>query len=74
MNTQARFTWDPYKEKGPFKVGDVVHADDASAILGDVTAVEDDGDSGSQDVTVVWRTTETTEDGDDLWLVERRGA
>lgn len=48
-----------------FKRGDVVYTEGASAILGDVVAVEDDG-MGGQTVTVTWRPVTTTEYGDDL--------
>jgi hypothetical protein len=43
-----------------FKVGQVVYAEGASAILGDVVAVDDEG------VTVAWRPTTTCEQPDDL--------
>jgi hypothetical protein len=48
-----------------FKPGDVVYTEGASAILGDVIAVEDDG-MGGQDVTVAWRPVTTTESDMDL--------
>jgi hypothetical protein len=43
-----------------FEVGDVVYVDGASAILGDVAAVDEDG------VTVDWRRTRTVEPPEDL--------
>lgn len=51
-----------YEDMDPqsFKVGDVVYVEGASAILGDVIAVDDDG------VEVTWRTVTTTEQPDDL--------
>lgn len=46
----------------PPQVGDVVYCADASAILGDVIAVD------GLDVTVRWRATETVENAHDLVL------
>jgi hypothetical protein len=54
-----------------FEKGDVVHVDGASAILGDVIAVEDEVAGDGQHVTVAWRATSTTESNDDLVLDER---
>lgn len=58
-----------------FQVGDVVYADGASAINGDVTAVRDEEFVRLEYhyITVVWRKTETEEDSEDLTLVERDG-
>ena len=57
---------------GPFQVDDVVYALGTSGIYGDVIAVErDDDDPPLEQVTIRWRITETTEDADDLVLVER---
>jgi ribosomal protein L14E/L6E/L27E len=44
------------------KKGDIVHVEGASAILGDVREVTEDG------VTVTWRETTTCEQEDDLVL------
>jgi hypothetical protein len=54
-----------------FEKGDVVHVDGASAILGDVIAVEDEIAGDGQHVTVAWRAVSTTESNDDLVLDER---
>lgn len=54
-----------------FEKGDVVHVDGASAILGDVITVEDEVAGDGQHVTIAWRPTSTTEQSDDLVLVER---
>lgn len=54
-----------YERPRPFQPGDVVHAEGASGILGDVIAVDERG----WQVTVRWRVTETTESPADLTLV-----
>jgi hypothetical protein len=56
----------PRELSGSFKVGDVVYVDGASALLGDVEAVEADG------VHVTWRRTETVEQPDDLNLADEQ--
>lgn len=54
-----------------FQKGDVVYIDGASAILGDVTRVEDNGD-GEQLVYVTWRETSTCEAAEDLIPAHRQ--
>ena len=48
------------------KIGDVVYAEGSSLILGDVTAVDEDGYA-----TVVWRSVTSEEASDDLIVVEK---
>lgn len=55
-----------------FHVGDVVYIEGASALLADVTKVQqDEEDPELQHVSVTWRATPTVETNEDLTLIER---
>ena len=58
---------EPYDQE-KFLPGDVVHAEGASAILGDVIRVDQYGG-----IRIQWRMAVTTEEPDDLVLVQRYG-